>query len=84
MVDQSTHCDSLLLAARQNVVPVVVGIEAVILSSGKVAQLNDVKDFLNIIIGFTGSTHLLDSLWINDLVSESSLRQVGSLRNVED
>ena len=49
MVNQSSHCNSLLFSSRKHVIPVIICIKTVFFSRSQIAQLNCVQNFLHVL-----------------------------------
>ena len=78
VVEQSSHGNSLLFTTRKDIVPVIDGIETSF-SFNEVVKIDFLENLLNVFIRNSLSEHLKLGVGIDDLVSEVSRRQVGSL-----
>lgn len=83
VIDKSTHGHSLLLSTTQNIVPVIAVLPSSF-SVNEVCKSDLLEDLEKHVIGGTVSSALLNSMWVDYLVTEISGRQVWSLWDVED
>lgn len=79
VVEQPSHGNSLFFAPRQHIVPVVVGIKAV-LAFLKIVQLDPVEQLPDVVVIRSDP---VVGMRVNDLISESTRRQVWPLGDVE-
>ncbi len=83
VIDKSSHCNSLFFTPWEHVVPVVLRVPAP-LSWHQVLKLDLVENNLKFLFVDSLAFHLFDRMRIDDLVSQSPLRQIRSLRDVEN
>lgn len=84
VVDQTSHSDSLLLTAGEDIAPVVEGVPAVLLTSDDMSKSHVFHNFKQIFFSDALLLHLGEAVRVDDLVSKRANWQVGSLRDVED
>jgi len=83
VVQQATHSDTLLLSSTEHLVPIVVRVPSVV-PTNQVVEFHLVEDALQVLIRNPLGPHVGDGMRIDNLVTESALREVGTLRDVED
>ena len=83
MIDESAHGHSLLLTTRKDIIPIVDVVPA-LFTLDEVSK-SDILELLHqVIVGDTFSAALLNGVGVNELISQATNWQVGSLRNVEN
>ena len=83
VVNQASHGDALLLTAGEDIVPVSNGVPGAF-SAYEVVEAHFIQDDLKAFLINLFSSHLFDGVRVDNLVTKCALRQIGSLRDVED
>ena len=83
VVDESSHCHSLLFSSTEHIVPVILLVPATF-SIHKVAKSDFLEELEKVIVILTSSLVVLVGFWIDELISEGTVWQVWSLRNIEN
>lgn len=83
VIDQSAHRHSLLFATAEDIVPVVLGVPAA-LTVDEVFESDLAEELSEVILRDVLGELILFGIWIDELVSQCSVGEVRSLRNVED
>jgi hypothetical protein len=83
VVNQASHGNALFLTSGEDVVPVSNGVPGAF-SAYEVVEAHFIQDDLKALLINLFSSHLFDGVRVDNLVTKCALRQIGSLRDVED
>lgn len=83
MIDKPSQGHSLFFSTTENVIPIIL-CAITTLSSYDIVKSYFAKQIIKIIIGDTLVLLLLMGVWVDKLVSQSTIWKIGSLRNIED
>ena len=81
MIEQPSHCDLLLVAARQGVPPLFARVQSALLFH-QMQHMQLFQDRMQIVVGLARCTEFLFTLRVDNLVAESTRGEVRSLRDV--
>ena len=71
------------VTSREGITPLALAVPTT-LTFNNVVQLDNLENLLKILVSIAVCFHFLHGIWVDDLVTESSEREVRSLRNVKD
>jgi len=73
MVNQTSHSNSLLLTTREHIFPFSISIKSISLSLNHMGQFYLFHNFIDSIVIISLCFHLLNCVWVNDLISQGSI-----------
>ena len=84
VVEEASHGDALLQAAREHVAPLGLGVPPFVVQVHEVRQVERLEDGEEVGVGGTALAHLPQRVRVDDLLAQRAAREVGPLRQVED
>lgn len=83
VVKKAGHGDTLFFTSGEHIVPVVLRVPSTF-ALDQLAESHVFKENHEVIVSHLLGLHLLEGVRVDQLISESTVREVGSLGNVED